>query len=221
MRTHISYVTQEIYNWCRDAGLVRLVEKGAQQRFGKFSQLWLARRYFQVPGWLFTKTKKGIVFPGKIVSKPLVADFVESYRMFFTTRVESDSLDPSYPWLLQEECKADADVTVVYVAGNCFAFSLDRESFEGVDWRRHINKQELNWKPYPLSTAVENSIRCFMRDAKLDFGRLDFLLERQVLNFLEVNPNGQWAWLDMDGTHGVFEAVVSELTKGWADAHPL
>jgi hypothetical protein len=215
LRAQISYLTQELFNWCRDAGLVRLVEKGAQQRFGKFCQMWLARKYFLVPAWLFVKTNGQIAFAEKAISKPLVPDFVCEHRMFYTTRVSSEMLDRTYPWLLQEEVHADADVTVVYVAGRCFCFSLDRSSFDGVDWRRQINKQELNWRRWSCEPAIERSICNFMQEAGLEFGRLDFLLEGRCLRFLEVNPNGQWAWLDLDGTHGVFDAVVNELSRDW------
>ena len=110
---------------------------------------------------------------------------------------------------------ADADVTVVYVAGKCFAFRLERESFEGVDWRKHINNQKLVWCRCPLAAADEIAIKSFMREARLDFGRFDFLLDGETLHFLEVNPNGQWAWLDENGKEGVFDAVVEELTNGW------
>jgi len=54
-----------------------------------------------------------------------------------------------------------------------------------------------------------------MDEAGLAFGRLDFLLKGPTAYFLEVNPNGQWAWLDIDGGQGIFDAVVHELTKNW------
>ena len=54
-----------------------------------------------------------------------------------------------------------------------------------------------------------------MHKANLQFGRLDFLLDKSDYYFLEVNPNGQWAWLDMTGEHGVFDAIIKELTADW------
>ena len=217
LRAQILTFTQEIYNWCRDAGLVRLVEKGAQRRFGKFSQLWLAKRYFSVPQWLFVRSSEAFRFEPPAISKPLTAEFVEDYRMLFTTCVDPELLDSSCPWMLQKQVEADADVTVVYVAGKCFGFSLDRRSFDGVDWRKHVNNQKLPWHRYALTSADEDALRNFMREAHLDFGRFDFLLQGKILHFLEVNPNGQWAWLDENGSEGVFDAVVEVLTGGWAD----
>jgi hypothetical protein len=218
LRAQISYLLQEIYNWCRDAGLVRLVEKGAQQRFGKFSQLRLAQKYFAVPSWEFIKTSSQIAFPQPCISKPLTADFIEDYKVVFTRSVTPEDLNPKFPWLLQEQIEADADVTVVFVAGRCFAFALDRTTFEGVDWRKHINKIKLDWRRIHLAPFMEGAIRRYMNDADLQFGRLDFLQDDgKALYFLEVNPNGQWAWLDVEGTEGIFDAVVEELTKDWIE----
>lgn len=217
LRNQIGYFLQELYNWCQRRGLVRLVEKGAQNRFGKFSQMWMAQRHFDVPEWKYTHGDGLGTWSEPCITKPLTADFTGGYRFLFTTRVDPTDLDPAYPWLLQKEIDATHDVTVAFVKGNCFAFGLDRASFQGIDWRKHINRQELQWKPWVLTKDEEHRIRSFMRDAQLDFGRLDFLADERSLYFLEVNPNGQWAWLDMDGEQGLFDAVVGELTRGW---HP-
>lgn len=213
VRSQMRYVCQEIYNICRELGTVRLVEKNAQQRLGKFVQMRLAERFFPVPEWRFVKQSTPPSFTKPTIAKALVADFVENYQMFFATQVQSDFLDPQYPWFLQDEIVADADLTVVYVAGSCFAFILDRTTFSGVDWRKHINKQDLAWKKWNISPEMQQSIKSFMDGAGLQFGRLDFLLKNNTAYFLEANPNGQWAWLDLDGRQGIFDAVIHELTK--------
>jgi hypothetical protein len=206
LRTQIAYVVQELYNWCNSKGLVRLVEKGAQNRLGKFSQLWIAQKYFPVPRWRFQHNPEGVeVDFSPCIVKPLTADFIEEYQFLFTKRADPLELDPSYPWMIQKEVDASHDVTVVYVRGVSFAFRLDRATFEGVDWRKHINRQSLDWEAWGLSNEQEERI-----------GRLDFLMSGDVLYFLEVNTNGQWAWLDEEGRCGVFDAVVSELTRDWS-----
>jgi hypothetical protein len=215
LRSQISYVVQEIYNWCESKDLVRLVEKGAQRRFGKFSQLWAAARHFEVPAWRFSSGHRPQLDEAPHVTKPLTADFIGDYKLMFTTRVDGAELDPAYPWLLQQEVTASHDVTVVYVMGKCFAFGLDRTTFAGIDWRVHINRERLAWSPWTLSESERLRIQAFMREARLDFGRLDFLACGGKLHFLELNPNGQWAWLDESGEHGVFDAVVRALTAGW------
>jgi hypothetical protein len=216
-RQQISYFVQELYNICSSLGTVRLVEKGAQQRFGKFSQMLLASRFFAVPDWRFAKSAAPLMLKKPSIAKALVADFVQDYRFLYTTPVDSESLDTSYPWFVQDLVNADADLTVVYVDGELFAFTVSRSSFPGVDWRRCINRQELDWRRYQPAPHLGSSIQAYMKEASLSFGRLDFLLSGDTAFFLEVNPNGQWGWLDVDGSEGLFDSVVRALTKGWSD----
>lgn len=93
--------------------------------------------------------------------------------------------------------------------------TLTTHCFQCVDWRKQINKMDLKWTRYTINSDLEDRIRGFMAEAKLEFGRLDFLLTDGNEYFLEVNPNGQWAWLDMEGSEGIFDAVVLELTRNW------
>ena len=52
-----------------------------------------------------------------------------------------------------------------------------------------------------------------MNDCGLKFGRLDFLVvENNQIVFLEVNPNGQWAWLDPYNENGLMEAMIYQLS---------
>lgn len=215
LREQVKTLLQEIYNWCRDAGLVRLVEKNAQGRFGKFNQLWLAKKHFAVPEWMYVRSSRNISFPYPAITKAITAEYVTNYRMLLTTTVNVDCLDRSMPWMVQRQIDAIADITVVYVAGSSYAFQLDRSAFSGVDWRRHIYTQDLPWRRIHLEPAINDAIVRFMTEAGLSFGRLDFLLQGQELFFLEVNPNGQWAWLDENGQEGIFDEVVAHLTKGW------
>ena len=215
IREQIRYFLREIYNWCNVKGIVRLVEKGGQDRFGKFCQLWTAKDFFNVPPWVFQH--EPVLTPPalKCIAKPLTADFISNYKIMYTRAVDPLALDPAYPWLLQQQILADYDITVVFIRGRCFAIALDRSTISGVDWRKHINRDELNWQPWKLPPELEYKVVGFMHKANLQFGRLDFLLDKSDYYFLEVNPNGQWAWLDMTGEHGVFDAIIKELTADW------
>jgi hypothetical protein len=45
------------------------------------------------------------------------------------------------------------------------------------------------------------------------FGRLDFLLPDGKLIFLEVNPNGQWAWLDLHNNNGLLAKMLDCIDR--------
>ena len=208
------YTVGEIWNICCKAEKSRLVEAGAELRFGKFLQLRTAKKYFKVPRWSFSSSPIIPCWDESLITKSLTMELIGDAKVLYTRKVSSARLDPSYPWFLQSEVEASHDLTVVYVAGRCFGFTLDRKLFEGVDWRVDINRVEHPWEDYELGSDFTHRICAFMDEARLSYGRLDFLLKDQESWFLEVNPNGQYAWLDESGRQGMMEAIIEELTTG-------
>lgn len=65
-----------------------------------------------------------------------------------------------------------------------------------------------DWQLIELDSNFIKNIQSFMRECGLRYGRLDFVTKGQSYYFLEVNPNGQWAWLDLSGKNGLLAAMV-------------
>lgn len=104
------------------------------------------------------------------------------------------------------------DETVAFVAGRIFAYaSPPRSPGSHLDSRRNFTEATSTWKPIVLSSAEENAICGFMAEAGLSFGRFDFIRKDGILHFLEVNPNGQWAWLDERNEYGLISAVAEAV----------
>jgi hypothetical protein len=205
-----SVFAHELYNWFR--GTERIVlEIGAHHVLGKISQMNLAADYFEVPRWFIGVSGRihDLPYGDHCVTKNMSDVFIQNYKGNLVTKVQSSQLDPSFPWFLQEMVESKADVTVVYVNGKCFAAECPREEGD-VDCRLYEKFHQ--WRPCSLSDAQQASIAAFMRRARLNFGRLDFLRGADGrLLFLEVNTNGQWGWLDLKGELGLFKAIAEEI----------
>jgi hypothetical protein len=220
------YYEQELwYALCEIANLMWarrklvLVEPFVDIRIGKFVQLDAARNYFQVPPY---RMSLGIPFPAderkqsvvkSLTSEPLGAD--SDHAVLFTSRVDPSELSMAAPWLVQQYIAAELDVTVQVVRDRVFAFELDRRSFldRSIDWRAlAADETSDRWRPHRLPEDVEQNIFRFMQRLALHFGRIDFLYGNGVYHFLEINPNGQWAWLDAEGRHGLLDKVVGEIS---------
>ena len=214
-------------NWCREEvsalwndlffdycarGRACLVHPG-KGRWGKPRQLWLARQFFAVPDWMAFHGQVPVI-PGATVAKALTQTPIGAGKLFFTKEVTAGQLDPGYPWFVQSKVEAQADVTVAYVRGDLFAFELDRSTLDGVDCRADLNKKQ-DWNPVVLTHKEKASICGFMEATGYSFGRLDFLRENGSLVFLELNPNGQWAWLDEDGRHGLLQRIAEEIRRDY------
>ena len=212
------YVMREMVNILWAEKKVVLIEPLADLRAGKFVQLKLAREYFTLPDYQFRLgsgsrfSKDAAVVTKSLTLEPVVG---KTHSVIFATRVDDSRLAPSYPWMVQEYIDAEADVTVVVVRDRLFAFELDRRPFldKTVDWRElPVDETSDNWKPHTLPEAIEKGIFSFMGSLLLHFGRLDFLYHQGSYTFLEVNPNGQWAWLDAEAKHGLTMKIIDEIS---------
>lgn len=220
----ISYIEEEISYALRDTlnllwadGKVVLTEPMADSRIGKLVQLSLARKYFVVPAYRFVLGSADFLSEtaAPVIVKSLSSERVNREKTLFTTQVDQRDLDPQTPWFIQDYVPASHDITVVYIRGDLFAFELDRAQFIGqtIDWREVAPEIAVDrWLPHQLTPQLQSAIQRFMDDLGLHFGRLDLLLTEDGYVFLEVNANGEWAWLDFDGKHGLLDRMLAELS---------
>jgi len=210
------YLVRAIVHQLWSLGRVVLVEPGAETtRLDKLTQLRIAHRHFQVPNWEFCFRSRS-AFTSPVVVKSLSRGKIGE-KVLYANRVEPTGLDVQWPWFQQEIVEAEYDVTVVYVRGKQFAYRLDRREIIAsgrVDWKSdRANKGLQTWEYLELPASASAVISSLMHDMKLDFGRLDFLMRNNgELVFLEVNPNGQFAWLDLDDSRGLITAVCNEIS---------
>jgi hypothetical protein len=204
------YFLNELVNLLWSDGRFVLVEPFAERRIGKLLQLLHAKTIFHVPPYEFVSNV--IASASEAVAKSLSNEPIDG-KVLFTTKVQTEELDHHYPWFLQKYVPAAFDVTAVYVGGKVFAFKLCRDFLgESPDWRRYISPEQ-RWTPMVLPEDLLRAVSIYMERLKLSFGRLDFLLDdQQRYWFCEVNPNGQFAWLDLNGENGLLQAVIDEIS---------
>lgn len=216
--SELRYLLTEIVNFLWTDNKLVLVEPFAERRVGKLMQLRHADGLFDLPEYEFVLN----VIPSRDcgVVKSLSNQLVDG-KVLYTTGVQTEELDLRYPWFVEQYVSATDDVTAVFVRGRIFGFAIER-NFLGrtVDWRECINENQ-TWRAHPLPRVLSDAICSYMQAIRLDFGRFDFLLDNQQRYwFCEVNPNGQFAWLDLQGSHGVLDAVVNEISPA-TERHPI
>lgn len=175
-------------------------------------QLDLASKYFSVPPWRLVLGSDVSATTPTIV-KTLSGEQVSDQSALYTTRVDGRVLDKSYLWLTQQAIDKRFDITIVYVDGSIFAFRY-MKSATSMDWRENIADMiPEDWEPFAIPRDFRRSIKDFMLECNLLYGRLDFVSDVERIYFLEVNPNGQWAWLDLQDANGLLSAVVRAIDK--------
>ncbi|QTF57944.1 MvdC/MvdD family ATP grasp protein [Stutzerimonas frequens] len=180
---------------------------------------------FNVPEVLITndiKSVREIVEAGSAVGKPLRQALIngEQERVIFTTRLEhlSDGDDAAIalaPFIVQTEIKKKYDVRVTVVGSQVFATAIRSQEHEEttVDWRQGC-RPDLKHECIELPREVEDQCAALMRRLNLRYGAIDFICDQQgKLWFLEINPNGQWAWIENLTGYPIAAAIVDELEE--------
>ena len=170
-----------------------------EHRLPKLKQLNIAKNYFEILPYEFSILKKKIFFK-ESVTKPLNNSEVGN-KILFTTKVNQNDLTRPYPWFIQKAILNGKDVTCVYINNNIYFFYCKyKRGGKNIDWRIEINtKSQSKWLPLVDKNLKQLKFKVgkLMKKFKLNYGRLDFIEQNGKYYFLEVNPNGQFGWLDL------------------------
>lgn len=133
--------------------------------------------------------------------KPLIALGVsdgQGYRLPLTTTLpKGHSLDSVAlaPTIFQPYIHKMAELRCVVMGEKIFTARINSQANENTrkDWRGGDSQLEL----FSLPEHVEAAIHRLMDSFEINFASLDMILTpEEEFVFLEINPNGQWLWLE-------------------------
>jgi glutathione synthase/RimK-type ligase-like ATP-grasp enzyme len=180
--------------------------------------------------------KLGFTLPETLVTneRPVLADFYRTHngevivkplynsrptqpggqqQVIFTNRLAPahvEQLDLT-PAIYQRNIVKAYEVRVTVVGTAVFAAAVDSQVNEATrqDWRR----ARLSFRAYELPPVVARHCVALVEALHLRFGAIDLIkgLDGHYY-FLEINPNGQWAWLETDCGLPISQALITELT---------
>ncbi len=159
---------------------------------------------------------------GRVVTKMLssFAIFEEGKELVvFTNPVKPEDLaDLSglslCPATFQELLPKSLEIRVTVVGHRVMSAAIDSQvSARAVhDWRRDGLRMLQEWRPYQLPLGVEEKILRLMDYFSLNYGAIDIILtpdDRHV--FLELNPSGEFFWLEHAPGLPISEAIADLL----------
>jgi len=156
--------------------------------------------------------KKYIV---KSLDTALFYDMENKKEMFTYSNVVSGSELNEYdltsaPIFIQEFLNPKIDCRVTYVQGKLFPVKI-LQNGKGLygDWR--MRKEELEYIPFQLPTYVENAIHKLMKKLELNFGGIDLAIVSGEYYFIEVNPTGEWGWLEVKTGTNISKTIKRAL----------
>lgn len=182
------------------------------------------------PYQLFLANKVGFNVPKTVVTNRFIdlnMDIlaVKSIDTAFLTEGDSEAFiytsiinkteiaDENYgaPFFIQQGLIPKIDIRVTIIGDHIIAASIDSDEGINIDWRQY--KGKLNYKIIELPIETKNKCLQFSKALKLNFCAIDFALHNNQYYFIEVNPTGEWMWLQKN-TDVEFDTIISEfLTK--------
>ena len=159
---------------------------------------------------------------GGIVTKMLssFAIYEEGKELVvFTNPVKPEDLEDLSglslcPATFQELLPKSLEIRVTVVGHRVMSAAVDSQvsARAAHDWRRDGLRMIEDWKPYQLPLEVEEKILRLMDHFSLNYGAIDIVLtpyDRHV--FLELNPSGEFFWLDRSPGLPISDAIADVL----------
>ena len=161
---------------------------------------------------------------GKIVFKSIYHEFLDYGTKGFTipttiiTPLHLSRLDlvRKLPGMFQKFIAKKYELRVTVVGDQVFAAKIspsETSSFGTVDWRNPKFVKELKCSSAAeISKEVSDICLKMMNVLGLGFAAFDFAVDEQNdLYFFEVNPNGQWYWIESSTGMLISDAIVDTL----------
>lgn len=200
-----------------------------QRAESKIYQLSIAKELgLQIPDTVISNDAKVVrdffhQKSGRIIAKPLrlgYFDYGDRQTSVYTSPVSLDDLTNEVaikvaPVIYQELLPKKYDIRVTVVGNQVFAAAIDSQSHASslIDWRK-TDTEALEHFVHVLPHWLEQACVNLVNELGLSYGAIDFVLtpDNNYI-FLEINPNGQWAWLEDKLQLPISEAISNWLYK--------
>ena len=190
-------------------------------------QLWEARRLgFDIPETLVSNdfdAAAAFTASGGTIGKPLRHALIErgeTGEVLFTSRVgplsETDREAVTLaPIIYQREIRKTHDIRATVIGDRVFGTAIHSQICDEteVDWRRG-GRVDLDHEVVDLPPEIVERCIALTKYLDLRYGAIDLICDEAGRYwFLEINPNGQWAWIERRTGLPLAAALVDELSR--------
>jgi len=198
----------------------------------KIEQLRRANRMgLEVPPSLVTQSRAAALKfyddnEGAAVVKPIHGGYIprqdaHTDTVIYTHGISADEIRlfpaaHACPTLLQRRVEKKCDVRITVVDDDFHAVGLsamDESGAQRLDIRR-AGMAGVTYTALKLPAAVKDALQRYLASYHLRFAAIDMVVDQaDRWIFLELNPNGQWAWLDQAGVADIASSFVNSFRR--------
>lgn len=194
------------------------------QAENKLYQLKIASNLgFKIPNTLVTNSKEElkkfyIENSKNVILKPLSQskiNYENETEFIFTNVLKEEHIDKieDYdltPCIYQEKIEKLIELRVTVVGQNVFSAGVNSQTRESTktDWR----KEKLEFFIEDIPVEIKEKCILLVKNLNLKFGAIDLIKDKNGnYIFLEINPNGQWAWIENETGLKISDSIINEL----------
>ncbi len=161
----------------------------------------------QLPGEVIFKMRRGLLYED------------DSAKALFTTILEPEKIDElmssnvPFPGMFQSYISKAREWRVTVVGDRSFEAAIYTTEEAKDDWRKHQFGSDVRFAKEKFPDDIKERCIRFLGHVGLRFGAFDFVESHDgEITYLELNPNGQYMWLEKDLGFPISEAIADELT---------
>ena len=177
---------------------------------------------FNIPKYLITNKKcevKHFFNKSNIITKPIdeVVFYTDQYFKYssYTTEVDLDKLDDVFEYsFFQEKIEKKYELRCFVYGKKIYSIAIFSQEDESTktDYRKYNYRKPNRNVKYKLENETEKKIFLFMNRLSLKSGSIDFIVDcNNELNFLEINPVGQFANVSSVGNYNCEMKIALNL----------
>ena len=159
-----------------------------------------------------------------VVVKPLASGYIERDNPVHDTLIYTRAFGQhdikvidrvkSCPVMFQERIDKAIDIRLTVLDGQMIAAGLkayDSNEKQRLDIRR-FNMADVEYEKIDIPIEIKTKIRLLMNSYGIRFAAIDFARDFDgKWIFFEINPNGQWAWMDLGAEFEIIELFKNSL----------
>ncbi|MCZ8091203.1 MvdC/MvdD family ATP grasp protein [Flavobacterium sp.] len=139
------------------------------------------------------------------------------FYSIYTSEIPNDFFDDydknilfETPVLLQERIENENDIRVVIINDKVFSVEITKNDKSEVDWRKPEIKK--SYRQITLPQELSNKLIMLNKSLNLVYSAIDLIKRPDgKFVFLEINPVGEWVWLESELNLNISETIINEL----------
>lgn len=178
-------------------------------------QLYYAKKIgFKVPTTIISNYTGNQINTTKIAIKSIDTAILsqnEDEAFVYTTILNSrDIIETQYssPFFMQEGLVPKIDIRITVIGSTIIPIKIINDDGIDEDWRKF--KGEIKYEIFVLPNDIHKFCLELAKGLKLSFCAIDMIETENGFFFIEVNPTGEWAWLQKN-TGYEFDTKIANL----------